>query len=113
MKARNHYSTLSIDRCATCDEIKRAYRTLAKRFHPDVTDDLDGEAKFKDVAEAYRTLKYPEKRVAYDHQIHNICAGERGVRTLNVAVVPDFDFGLQIWSYWSGFWTKFGVHSEM
>lgn len=60
MKARNHYSTLSIDRCATCDEIKRAYRTLAKRFHPDVTDDLDGEAKFKDVAEAYRTLKYPE-----------------------------------------------------
>lgn len=113
MKDQNYYSTLSIDRCATCDEIKRAYRTLAQRFHPDVTDDLNGEEKFKDVAEAYRMLKRPETRVAYDHQIHNICTGGRNVQAQGVAEMPYFGFGLLLWSYWSGFWPKYGGDSEM
>lgn len=58
----NFYKILGIDRRASGDEIKNAYRRLANRFHPDVSDDSDGERKFKVVAEAYKTLKCPETR---------------------------------------------------
>ncbi|MBK7414451.1 MAG: DnaJ domain-containing protein [Dechloromonas sp.] len=77
MKRQNHYTTLRVDRCASCAEIKSAFRILAQRFHPDVTKDRDGEQKFKAVAEAYRTLKRPDSKIAYDHQINNICARGR------------------------------------
>lgn len=69
MKTQDYYSILGIDRSASGDDIKRAYRRLAQRFHPDVSDDPDGETKFKIVAEAYRTLKRPETRTAYDHRV--------------------------------------------
>lgn len=57
---------MGLDRKATPDEIKKAYRKLARKYHPDVSKDPDGEVKFKEVAEAYETLKDPEKRAAYD-----------------------------------------------
>lgn len=66
MKATDYYQTMEIKRTASGDEIKHAYRRLARRFHPDVSDDPDGETKFKALAEAYRTLKQRDLRAAYD-----------------------------------------------
>ena len=100
----DHYATLSIDRCASCAEIKRAYRILAQRFHPDVTEDWDGERKFKDVAAAYRALKLPASRVAYDRQINNICGGEKAARIVDLSGVNIFNYGFILWRYWPWFW---------
>jgi curved DNA-binding protein len=66
VKFKDYYSILGIERSASEDDIKKAYRKLARKFHPDVSKDPKGEEKFKDLAEAYQTLKDPEKRAAYD-----------------------------------------------
>jgi curved DNA-binding protein len=66
MKYKDYYAILGIERNADLEAIKKAYRKLAHKYHPDVSKDPQGEAKFKDVAEAYATLKDPEKRAAYD-----------------------------------------------
>ena len=66
MKYKDYYSILGVARSAGEDDIKKAYRKLARKYHPDVSKDPEGEAKFKDVSEAYQTLKDAEKRAAYD-----------------------------------------------
>jgi len=66
MKYKDYYGTLGLKRDAGADAIKKAYRKLAHKYHPDVSKDPAGEEKFKEVAEAYETLKDPEKRAAYD-----------------------------------------------
>ena len=66
MKYKDYYAILGIERAADADAIKKAYRKLARKYHPDVSKDPKGEEKFKDVAEAYQTLKDTEKRAAYD-----------------------------------------------
>jgi curved DNA-binding protein len=66
MKYKDYYQALGVDRDASADDIKKAYRKLAHRYHPDISKDADGEEKFKEVAEAYATLKDPEKRQEYD-----------------------------------------------
>jgi curved DNA-binding protein len=66
MKYTDYYATLGVARDASEDEIKKAYRRLARQYHPDVSKDPDGERKFKEVAEAWATLRDPEKRAAYD-----------------------------------------------
>lgn len=67
MKFKDYYEALGVERTATLADIKKAYRKLAHKYHPDVSAEPDSEAKFKDVAEAYATLKDPEKREAYDN----------------------------------------------
>jgi curved DNA-binding protein len=66
MKYKDYYAILGVERAAGADDIKKAYRKLAQKYHPDVTKDPKGEEKFKEIAEAYQTLKDPEKRAAYD-----------------------------------------------
>jgi curved DNA-binding protein len=66
MKYKDYYDILGVPRDAAEADIKKAYRKLAHKYHPDVSKEKDAEAKFKDVAEAYATLKDPEKKAAYD-----------------------------------------------
>jgi len=66
MKYKDYYATLGVERDAGADAIKKAYRKLAHRYHPDLSKEQGAEEKFKEVVEAYDTLKDPEKRAAYD-----------------------------------------------
>jgi curved DNA-binding protein len=66
MEFKDYYAVMGLARDATQDEIKRAYRRLARKYHPDVSKEPDAEQRFKEVGEAYEVLKDPEKRAAYD-----------------------------------------------
>jgi len=71
MKYKDYYAILGLKRAASADDIKAAYRKLARQFHPDVNKAADAEARFKEVGEAYQVLKDPEKRAAYDQMGSN------------------------------------------
>lgn len=66
MQYKDYYQILGIDRKATQDDVKKAYRKLARKYHPDVSKEPNAEEKFKEVGEAYEVLKDSEKRAAYD-----------------------------------------------
>src|SRR3984885_2643519 len=66
MKYKDYYAVLGLERGASDEAIKKAYRRLARKYHPDVSKEAGAEEKFKEVAEAYQTLKDPDKRAAYD-----------------------------------------------
>ncbi len=66
MQYKDYYDVLGVTRGADADAVKRAYRKLARKYHPDVSKERNAESKFKEVQEAYEVLRDPEKRAAYD-----------------------------------------------
>ena len=76
MEFKDYYKTLVVDRDTKPDEIKRSYRRLARKFHPDVNKEPAAEERFKEIKEAYEVLKDPEKRAAYDRFGPNWEAGQ-------------------------------------
>ena len=66
MEYRDYYKLLGLERSASAEQIKTAYRRLARKYHPDVSKEKNAEERFKEVQEAYEVLKDPEKRAAYD-----------------------------------------------
>ncbi|APZ43820.1 DnaJ C-terminal domain-containing protein [Acidihalobacter ferrooxydans] len=76
MEFKDYYQILGVSREASQDDIKRAYRKMARKYHPDVSQESDAEARFKEVGEAYEVLKDPEKRAAYDQLGANWQAGQ-------------------------------------
>ena len=89
MEYKDYYEILGVDRNASQDGIKRAYRNLARKYHPDVNKNADAETKFKDIGEAYEVLKDPEKRTAYDQFGSNWQTGQE------FKPPPNWDAGFQ------------------
>ncbi len=92
MEYKDYYKTLGVARDATQADIKRAYRKLARKFHPDVSKEPNAEARFKEVNEANEVLHDPEKRAAYDALGSNWRAGQ-DFRPPPGGVHHDFHFG--------------------
>ena len=76
MEFKDYYKLLEVDRTATADDIKIAYRKLARKYHPDVSKEPQAEARFKEIGEAYEVLQDPEKRAAYDQLGNRWRAGQ-------------------------------------
>jgi curved DNA-binding protein len=76
MEFKDYYKIMGVARDATQDEIKRSYRKLARKYHPDVSKEIDAEARFKELGEAYEVLKDAEKRAAYDQLGANYKGGQ-------------------------------------
>jgi curved DNA-binding protein len=77
MQFKDYYETLGVSRGADAEEVKRAYRKQARKYHPDVSKEKNAEAKFKEVQEAYEVLKDPEKRASYDQLGRNYRSGQQ------------------------------------
>jgi curved DNA-binding protein len=86
---KDYYKVMGVSRDATQEEIKRSYRKLARKYHPDVSKERDAEARFKDVGEAYEVLKDPERRAAYDRLASGWQSGQE------FRPPPDWDAGFE------------------
>src|SRR5512136_273825 len=97
MAQRDYYEVLGVGRSASAEEIRGAFRKLARQYHPDVSQEPNAEERFKEINEAYAVLSEPEKRAAYDR------FGHAGVQ--NMGGVPDFtvDFADLFEEFFGGF----------
>ncbi len=93
MEKRDYYEVLGVNKNASEDEIKKAYRSLAKKYHPDVSTEKNAEAKFKEVQEAYDVLSDSTKRAQYDRFGHQAANGGFGGQGFGGQGFADFDFG--------------------
>lgn len=89
MQYKDYYKALGVAKDAPLDEIKRAYRKLARQYHPDINKDVDAEDRFKEISEAYEALKDPERRAAYDQLGAQFKAGQ------DFRPPPDWDAGFE------------------
>jgi curved DNA-binding protein len=90
MQFKDYYKIMGLSRGASQEEIKRAYRKLARKYHPDVSKEANAEERFKEIGEAYEVLKDPEKRAAYDQ------LGTRWKPGEEFRPPPDWDFGFEV-----------------
>jgi curved DNA-binding protein len=102
MEYTDYYQVLGVGRDAKQDEIKKAYRKLARKYHPDVSSEPDASAKFKEIGEAYAVLRDPEKRTAYDQLGSNWQAGQ------DFRPPPDWNQGWEIRGGGTGYDDGFG-----
>ena len=101
MTKRDYYEVLGIPRTASQEEMKSAFRKLARKYHPDVNDAPDAEERFKEINEAFAVLSDPEKRSVYDRYGHEGLQGMNGM--------PDFSnfdpfqiFRTILWIWFNG-----------
>lgn len=90
MEYKDYYQILGVDKNASQADVKRAYRKLARKYHPDLNTESDAEERFKEMGEAYEVLKDPEKRAAYDQLGANWKTGQSGFQP-----PPDWDNGFE------------------
>ena len=105
MQFKDYYATLGVERGASEDEIKRAFRKLARKHHPDVSKATDAAARMQELNEAYDVLRDPEKRAAYDQ----IGQGRQGGQEFSPP--PGWDAGFEF-SGAPGGGADFGAHSD-
>jgi molecular chaperone DnaJ len=109
MAQRDYYEVLGVSRSASDDDIKSAFRNLARKYHPDVNDADDAEERFKEINEAYRVLSDDDKRAAYDRFGH---AGVKGANGGGVGFdptdIPDFADIFSEFFGFGGFGTRSG-----
>ena len=89
MEFKDYYQILGVARDAGADDIKKSYRKLARKYHPDVSKEPDAEARMKDVNEAYAALSDPQKRTAYDQAGRGQSPGQE------FRPAPDWDAGFE------------------
>jgi curved DNA-binding protein len=89
MEFKDYYATLGVKRDATADEIKKSFRKLARKYHPDISKEPDAERRMKEINEANEVLSDPEKRAAYDQLGRNYRPGQ------DFRPPPDWDEGFE------------------